>query len=353
MKLSGGRVESFLKDPPRDTLGALVYGADRGLVRERVKALSAKFVTDPTDAFAVTRLTTDDLSEDPSRLHDAMAAMSLLGDASLVVFRLDHERGGKAVSDLIRRFDSEPHLAASKLIIEAGEMKTSSAIRKAVEGSARFAALPCYPDGARDVAAIITATLEENGLSIRPDALAAWMERLGAGRALIRSEVEKMVLYVGPGSKDGKGGKAVTVEDVHANTAGAQSSTYDDIIESVMGGRVREADGAIRRAIAGRTNPVAILLAIQRHLLRLLEASSKAAAGMGQEQALKSLRPPVWPSQMGTYTSQLRRWSPGALQNALGQALDVETQSKTAGAPVESLVSRYALALASFAAGRG
>ena len=353
MKLTGGRVESFLRDPPRDTLGALVYGSDRGLVRERVQALSARFVQDPADAFAVTRLTTDDLSDDPARLFDSITAMSLLGDASLVVFRLDHERGGKAVADIIRRFDAEPHLAASRLVIEAGEMKTGSAVRKAVEASARFAALPCYPDGSRDVSAIITATLEENGLSIRPDALAAWMERLDADRALIRSEVEKMVLYMGPGPRDAKGGRAVTVEDVLANTAGAQSSTYDDIIASVMGGEVREADSAIRRAVAGKTSPVAILLALQRHLLRLMEASSKAAAGMGQEQALKSLRPPVWPSQMGVYTSQLRRWSPGALQNALGQALDVETEVKTAGAPAESLVSRYALALASFAAGRG
>ena len=192
MKITGGRIDGFLKSPPKDTLGALFFGPDRGLVRERAQLLARHFVPEPDDAFAVTKLTTDDLSEDPSRLHDAMTALSLLGDASLVTLRLDHERGGKAIADLIRHFDTQPQLAASCLVIEGGEMKTSSAIRKAVEGAKHFAAIGCYPEGARDVGNLIKATLEENGLSIRPDALGLWLTRLDGDRALIRSEVEKI-----------------------------------------------------------------------------------------------------------------------------------------------------------------
>ena len=348
MKLTGARIEGWLKSPPDTALGALVYGADRGLVRERVDVLARRFVADPDDAFAVTRLTTDDLSEDPARLADAMSAMSLLGDASLVVFRLDHERQGKAISELIRRFDAEPHLAASRLIIEGGEMKTSSAIRKAVEASSHFAALPCYPDGARDVAAILTATLEENGLSIRPDALGVWMERLDSDRALIRSEAEKMVLYMGPGS-----GATVGIEDVEANTAGAQGATLDEIVTAVMSGEPARADAAYQRAVAGKVSPMAILISLQRHILRLSEIASKTAQGMGEAAAFRSMRPPVWASQTGSYSAQLRRWSRGALANALSQSLEVEIRAKTAGAPVDALVSRFALALADFAAKRG
>ena len=347
MKLTGSRIDAYLKEPPSDSLGALVYGSDRGLVRERVERLSARFVADPDDAFAVTRMSTDDLSEDPTRLMDAVSAMSLLGDASLVRLRLDDERRGKAIADLVRHFDMQPRLAASKLIIEGGEMKTSSAIRKAVEASKHFAALPCYPDGARDLGNLVKATLEEDGLSIRPDALALLMERLDPDRALIRSELEKLVLYMGPGS-----GKTVTVEDVDANTSGAQASTLDEIVMSVMGGEVAKADSAIRRAVAGKTSPILILISLQRHLLRLIEAAGKVENGMSGEQALKSLRPPVFYSQLPAVSAQLSRWPRRALDSALGQSLDVEVRAKTAGAPVEALISRFALALASFAAGR-
>ena len=347
MKLTGNRADGFISAPPSDSLGALFYGPDRGLVRERARALSRKFVTDPDDAFATTALTTDDLSEDSSRLMDAVTALSLLGDASLVTLRLDHERQGRMIADLIRHFDAEPRLAASRLVITAGDMKTGSAIRKAVEASRHFAAIGCYPDGARDLAALIRASLEEAGLSIRPDALGVWMERLDGDRALIRSEIEKMILYVGPDS-----GATVTLEDVDANTVGAQGVTYDDIISSVFLGHVEKADSALRRAYAGRMAPIGILLSLQRHLLRLIEAAGKVANGMGQEQALRSLRPPVFPGQVQGYSAQLARWPRRALDRALAQALEVEIQSKTASAPVDALVSRYALALADYAGKR-
>ena len=347
MKLTGSRADGFVRTPPDAIVGVVLHGSDRGLVGERADMLSAKFVADPDDAFAVTRLTTDDLSEDPAKLMDAMSALSLLGDASLVRLRLDHERQGKAIADLIRHFDTQPHLAASRLIITGGEMKTSSAIRKAAEAAKHFAAIGCYPDGQRDLSALIRASLEADGLSIKPDALGVWMERLDGDRALIRSEIEKMILYVGPGS-----GKTVTVEDVDANTIGAQTTTLDAIVASVMGGDPARADTHIRRAVAGRTSPIAILLTLQRHILRLMEAASKVSAGMGQEQALRSLRPPVFANQLQAYSAQLSRWSPRMLERALAQALDVEVKAKTAQAPVEALVSRYALALASYAAGR-
>lgn len=347
MKITGSRADGFVRSPPEGVVGVLLHGPDRGLVHERADALAAKFVADPDDAFAVTRLTTDDLSEDPARLPDAMSALSLLGDASLVTLRLDHERQGRSLADTIRRFDAEPELAASRLIVLGGEMKTSSALRKAVEAARHFAAIGCYPDGARDLAVLIRAGLEEAGLHIRPDALGAWMERLDGDRALIRAEIEKMILYMGPGT-----GKTVTVADVDANTAGAQTATLDEIVMSALGGEPARADAAIRRAVAGKTSPVLILIGLQRHLARLVEVAAKTRAGMSQEQALRSLRPPVFPNQFQSYSAQLARWSPGALDNALSQSLEVEARVKTAGAPAEALVARYALALASFATAR-
>ena len=347
MKLTGGRIETFLQSPPRDTVGALLFGPDRGLVRERAERLSRHWATDPDDAFGVSRLTEDDLADDPARLSDAMTALSLLGSASLVRLRLDTERQGKRVADVVKDFDSNPDRAASRLVIEAGDAKAGGALRKAVEASRHFAAIGCYPDGARDVAQLIRDALDGDGLSIRPDALSLWMERLSGDRALIRAEIEKMALYCGPGS-----GHAVTVEDVEAVSAGAQAATLDEIVGTVMGGRPREADGAIRRALDGKVNPVLILISLQRHILRLQEASDKTRGGMGAEAALKSLRPPVFFSQLPAMAAQLEGWNPAALRQALAQSLQVEERVKSAGAPVDALVGRFALALAGYAQGR-
>jgi len=69
MKITGARAARFLEKPPSDIIGVLLFGPDRGLVRERALALSKLFIANPDDAFAVTQLTADDLSADTARPH--------------------------------------------------------------------------------------------------------------------------------------------------------------------------------------------------------------------------------------------------------------------------------------------
>ena len=63
----------------------LVYGPDDGLVRDRTGELVAQFADDPKDAFQVARLAPGDLTSDPARLADELAAIPMLGGRRLVV----------------------------------------------------------------------------------------------------------------------------------------------------------------------------------------------------------------------------------------------------------------------------
>jgi len=87
MKITGARAARFLDKPPDDIIGVLLFGPDRGLVRERAQALAKLFISNPDDAFAVTQLTADDLTGNTAKLADEMSALSLLGDARLVRLR--------------------------------------------------------------------------------------------------------------------------------------------------------------------------------------------------------------------------------------------------------------------------
>ena len=61
MKLTGTRATRFLTDPQSDIIGVLLFGPDRGLVKERANKLSKTYCENPDDAFAATILTADDL----------------------------------------------------------------------------------------------------------------------------------------------------------------------------------------------------------------------------------------------------------------------------------------------------
>lgn len=350
MKLSGARATRFIEKPAEDIIGVLLFGPDRGLVKARSLALTKTYMPNADDAFGTTVLTADDLSSDPARLADEMSALSLLGDDRLVRLRLDHERNAAAISKLIKEFDTNPSKVEAKLIIEAGDMTPRSAIRKSCEAAANFVAIACYAASAKDLADQVKSSLSEKNIGINPDALEMWLPLLEGDHALAAGEIEKMALYKGYGRDEGE---VVTLADIKAVAAGGQSASIDTIVMQMMSGRVDDADASYCRAMSGKLNPVSVLIGLQRHLLRLIEAAMSMDSGNNIGQAMRSLRPPVFSMQEDLFKRHLSLWPLPMLRRALVQSQKAEREIKTAGAPVEAIMGRLILALASYAAKRG
>ena len=346
MKLTGSRVNGFLTRPPEDIIGVLFFGPDGGLVKERSRAMVQHFCDTPDDPFSTTIITADDLVGDPAKLADELSALSFLGGRRLVRLRLDHERMGSAISKIIKSFDTDPQKAEARLIVEAGDLSTRSALRKTFEAAGHFASIGCYADSARDIANLIRTSLSEAGLSINPDAINFWTPLLIGNRAIARNEIEKLLLYKG-GEQDGK--NEVTIDDIKAAAADGFSVSIDDILSSFCLGNLSKGDQQYQKAVSGKINPAVILRSLQRHIARLMEAQNIMRSGESADNAIKALRPPVFFAQKNMFKRQLQIWPERALQSALTQSLETERQVKTAGAPQEILVGRLLLALGQFA----
>ena len=349
MKLTGNRVNSFLSRPPDDIIGVLFFGPDSGLVRERSEKMVHHFCDEPDDPFSTTIITADDLSRDPAKLADEMSALSFLGGRRLIRLRLDHERSAAALSKIIKGFDAQPQKCEARLIVEAGDLSTRSAIRKAFEAAGLFASIGCYPDNARDVGNLIRASLSEKGLSISPDALSAWVPLLIGNRSISRHEIEKMILFKGAYDIGVSTDNEVTLKDIQDIAADGNNTSIDDIISNICLGNISQGDGHYQRAVAGKINPAVILRSLQRHISRLLEAQSLIASGETPEAAVKAMRPPVFFAQQNAFKRQLPVWPTRALQSALTRSLETERHVKTAGAPQDVLVGRLLLALGQYA----
>ncbi|WP_427453280.1 DNA polymerase III subunit delta [Litorimonas sp. WD9-15] len=349
MKITGARQARFLQSPPPDVIGVLLFGPDRGRVKSRAQALATVMVPDADPTFGATLITADDLTGDPAKLSDEMSAMSLLGGGRLVRLRLDHERQAAAISKLIKSFDTEPDRAEAKLIIEAGDMTTRSAIRKAVEASKHFAAIGCYAANANDLRDQIKDSLKAHSIDITPEALENWLPLLEGDHALATGEIEKMALYKGYGKSEGE---VVTLTDIQAVAAGGQSASIDSIVTDALTGDVDAMDANFRRAVAGKVSPIGILFGLQRQLMRLTEASILMDAGQPKGQAMRALRPPVFAMQERVFSRQLDIWGLRMLRRSLFECQQAERAAKTAGAPVDSIVSRLLLALSGYAAKR-
>ncbi|MGH6900497.1 MAG: DNA polymerase III subunit delta, partial [Geminicoccaceae bacterium] len=195
MKLTAGQVERFLRRPDPAIAVVLVHGPDEGLVRERVERLVRTVLDDPGDPFRASELGVDLVRAEPARLADEARSLCLLGGRRVVRLRQASDHASAACRALLALERIE-----ALVIIDAGELATSSSLRRLIEGAQSAAAIPCYRDEGRDLAAFVDQELAARRLRADADARAWLLEHLGADRGVTRAELDKLALYLGAGS---------------------------------------------------------------------------------------------------------------------------------------------------------
>jgi DNA polymerase-3 subunit delta len=339
MKITPARADAFVAKPDPAARLVLVYGPDAGLVRERAARLCLTVVEDLADPFRLVELTPASLRENPARLADEAAQISLMGGRRVLRLR----EANDTVASPLEGFLDAP-AGDALVVVEAGDLPARSKLRALCESAENAAAIACYADDEKSVEALIRGTLREAGLAIGEEALDQLVASLGSDRGVTRRELEKLVLYVG-----GAGG-TVRLEDVEACIGDNLSPSIDDALLAAAEGEANGAERALARAFAEGEAPVGVIRAAQRYFQRLHLAAAQVARGETPERVVDTMRPKVFWKQRSRLIAQLRLWSPLRAAQALERLTAAEIACKSTGMPDEALAMRCLLELAGFAA---
>ncbi|WP_293679919.1 DNA polymerase III subunit delta [uncultured Phenylobacterium sp.] len=334
-------IERFLGRPDPSVRAALVYGRDIGIVRDRGQQLASKLVPNPDDPFDVAVLTEQDLADDGGRLEGELTAQSLMGGRRLVRLRIAAE---KPVADKLAAEALDRHVKGELnpdafFLIEAGNLGRDSALRKACEKAAGAAAIPCYEDEAGDVARLVRDTLAKDNLALNTEALALFVARMPKERGVARQEIERLALYLGPGS-----GASATPGDLEPFLGVEPDASLFDAASDAFGGRLGEAQAGLRRAAQeGESGPAAVR-ALGMHLGKLRRTLTLAKAGAGLAEAAKASG--VFWKQEREFLRQARAWTLPDLDRIQPEILAADRACKTTGSPDRLIAERLALTVA-------
>jgi len=334
-------VERFLSAPDRNTRAAVIWGKDRSGVHERADRLAKAVTERPDDPFNVALLTESDIEKGDARLEEELSALSLLGGRRLVRLKLTGERSGP---ERIAAEALAAHVGGALnpdcfLIIEAGGLDRSSPLRKAAEKADRCVCIPVYEDEAGDVVRLVREALGADKVGLTPEALQVLVSRLPKERGVARQEVERLALYIGPGS-----GAVLGLADLTGFLGVEPEASLADAANDAFGGRPGPAQSALRRARAEGEGGPAAVRALSQHLQRLRKAQALQADGTDPQAAAKQVGV-FWKNEK-EFLRQVRAWRPALLDVLQPEVFEADRACKQTGSPDGLIAERLALSIA-------
>ena len=341
MNVKGAVVDGFLARPDPNVAVFLLYGPDQGAITERVAAFVTR-VADASDPFAITDTDAEALTLQPGRLVEEAQTASLMGGRRVVRVRQADSLDGplrERFAEEVRRLLALPDILAL-VLVEGGDMKPASALRRLCEKADNAAALPCYREE-QGLADTIRAELRRFGLGIAPDALRLLEGSLGGDRGVTRTELQKLALYMASADTP-----TVQLEDVRAVIGdGGSTLDLDAFAWAALAGEFARARRHLRQLLDEKNSPVALARILNTLLQRLLPLALKIETGIVPRVAVESARPPVFWKAKGPMTKALETWKPHRLVHAIASTAAAERDLKRTGPPDVLVLERLLLDL--------
>ena len=167
-----------------------------------------------------------------------------------------------------------------------------------------------------------------------------FVQRLPHERGVARQEIERLILYLGPGS-----GVTAGPKDLEDFLGVEPEASLVEAASEAFGGRLAAAQASLRRAsregLGGAAKPVR---AMSGHLARLRRVAIAHQAGASIQEAVKGAGV-FWKSEREV-SRQARAWILSELDTTQPELLAADIACKQTGAPDELIAERLALSVA-------
>jgi len=234
---------------------------------------------------------------------------------------------------------AEMTLKDCRIVIEAGDLRPESPLRKACERAKTAVAIGCYPDTERDLAKLIEDELRIANLRIAPDARASLMALLGGDRQASRNELRKLTLFaLGEGE--------VTLDHVMAVVADASELKLDPIVDGAFAGKPELVESEFMKAMVAGTYPGVIISSAQRQAAWLHKSALAVAEGTPVATLLESGYPRLHFSRKPMVETALRNFSAGRLVAIIDQLASAALDARKQPALAAVIAQRALLSIA-------
>lgn len=310
MKANAAQIAKALARPSADIRLYLLHGPDEASALDLARQLGSAMGkgAERVDLDGAT------LKNDPARLADEAASLSLFGDKRYIRVT---EVGDESVDALAALLSAER--AGNPAVVIAPNVKASAKIVKLAIDSRMAMTFACYLATGADADRIATGIARDHGLRIAHAVAHRLVEATGGDRAVLTREIEKLALYL-----DADADHPAELDDAALDAVGADRGDADTTgaIDALVEGRSADLGAELIRLGDAGTSPIPWLRQLQRRLIQLAEMRASVDRGEPVEGVMKRNR--VFFREEAATARVLRRWNPTMLMRALDRVREAE-----------------------------
>lgn len=305
----------------------LIHGADFSVVEDCAEQIR-RLIQPQKDDFSFIKINKAQLKEIPSLLLDEGNAISFLGTRKLICLKDADNTTTKAIENYLEHIQTNAFL-----LLTADALPKSSSLRMLAETAPDVLEIACYTDEIRDIQVLITSYLKERGYVPSQSAMTLLLERLNTNRLATKSELEKLITYMGQNNQ-------INERDVEAVIPDTAMASIDMLCQAVGTGDQKTADKACQILLSSGETPVGITRILMAHFNKLLLGAEMAENRFSQEEILKKLLRSNQFKQKEAMSRQISIWKKPFIIKTLQLLLETEQQTKTTGLPPELMLER-------------
>ena len=335
MKLSAREAGAYFAKPDPNKAGILIFGGDAMRVALKRQQLIAALIGEKgEEEMRLTRINGADLRKDPALLMDAVKAQSFFAGPRVAFVEDATNLLAKTIGLALEEWQE----GDAQIVVTAGSLNASSALRKAFEKHPNAFSVGIYddPPGKAEIAA----ELARAGLGkIAPQAMqdiTALAQALDPGD--LRQTIEKLALF----KLDDP--EPLDSDDIAACAPLSTEAAIDDVLHRVAEADDGEIGPILRRLQAQGVQPVGLCIGATRHFRTLHAAASDPG---GPSSGMARVRPPVFGPRRDRMIRQAQTWGLPRLEKALQMLTETDLQLRSAArAPQMAVIERCLIRLA-------
>lgn len=322
MKANRSQIEKALDAPPPHVRLFLLSGTDEAgsaaLAKRLVRAMGPEAERIDLDP--------QTLKNDPARLADEAAALSMFGDRRWIRIL----QAGEEILPAIEALMDVPQ-AGNPVVAMAGALKGSSKLLKAAQDSDMAMSFISYALDAREADQIAVAIAREAGLRLSPELARKIAEMASNDRTLMANEIEKLSLYL-DAAPDRPG--EVTQDVIAALSAETPEEDAGALVNAVLTGDLPAMRQELTNLSALGASLGSVLRPLQIRAMLIAQIRAEFDRSGRIDDAVKTAGRAVFWKEERTVQRQVRLWDASGIARViqrLGAAERASRSSRNAG----------------------